>query len=67
MKTSWHSVKEAIVVQSFKKCGISNALDGTEDCIVYEDSEESDVSDCEQLSFINSDTNDDEFLGFPEE
>ena len=51
VKTSWHSVKEEIVVQSFKK---------------YEDSEESDVSDCEQLSFINSDTSDDEFLGFPE-
>uniref|UniRef100_A0A8C8STQ7 HTH CENPB-type domain-containing protein n=1 Tax=Pelusios castaneus TaxID=367368 RepID=A0A8C8STQ7_9SAUR len=60
------SVKEEIVARSFKKCGISNVLDGTEDHIVYEDSEESDISDCEQLSFINSDTSDDEFLGVPE-
>jgi hypothetical protein len=29
-KTSWQSVKEEIVVKSFKKCGIGNALDGTE-------------------------------------
>jgi hypothetical protein len=31
VKTSWQSVKEEIVVKSFKKCCISNALDGTED------------------------------------
>ncbi|XP_078244344.1 uncharacterized protein LOC110070281 isoform X2 [Pogona vitticeps] len=59
VKTSWDSVKEEIVVRSFKKCGISNALDGSEDDIfLYEDSEESDVSDCEQMSFLNSDSSD---------
>ncbi|KAF7247657.1 Allantoicase [Varanus komodoensis] len=65
VKTSWHSGKEEIV-QAFKKCGISNALDGTEDGVLYEDSEESDVSDCEQQSFIISDSSDDEFYGFNE-
>nr|XP_034973330.1 putative zinc finger protein 56 [Zootoca vivipara] len=67
VETSWHAVKEEIVVQSFRKCGISNALDGNEDGIVFEDSEESDVSDCEQLTFINSDSSNDEFLGFTED
>ena len=67
VKTSWHSVKEEIVVQSFKKCGISNALDGNEDGILFEDSEESDDGDCEQLSFLNSDSSTDEFLGFAED
>lgn len=66
VKTSWDSVKEEIVVHSFKKCGISNASDGSEDGILYEDSEESDISDCEQMSFINCDSSGDEFLGFPE-
>jgi hypothetical protein len=32
-------VKDEIVVKSFKKCGISNALDGTEDDVLLEDSE----------------------------
>ncbi|CAI5769472.1 pogo transposable element with KRAB domain [Podarcis lilfordi] len=67
VKTSWHLVKEEIVVQSFRKCGISNALDANEDDILDEDSEESDVSDCEQLNFINSDSGTDEFLGFTED
>ncbi|KAM9316104.1 serotransferrin-B-like [Gastrophryne carolinensis] len=39
MKTSWQSVKNQTIVRSFKKCGISNALDGTEDEIIYEYSE----------------------------
>jgi hypothetical protein len=32
-------VKEETVVKSFKKCGISNALDGTEEDVLFEDSE----------------------------
>jgi hypothetical protein len=31
VKTSWESAKQEIIVKSFKKCGIGNALDGTED------------------------------------
>ena len=60
------AVKDETVVRSFKKCGISNALDGSEDDILYEQSEDSDTSDSEELSFINVDSSD-EFLGFPDD
>jgi hypothetical protein len=30
VKTSWESGKQEIAVKSFKKCGISNALDDTD-------------------------------------
>jgi hypothetical protein len=46
--TSWQLVKEEIVVKSFKKCGINNALDGTED-VLFEDSE-SENSDYSTMS-----------------
>lgn len=38
IKTLWDSVNEDIVIKSFKKCGISNALDGKEDELINEDS-----------------------------
>ena len=44
---------------------VSNALDGSEDDILYEQSEDSDTSDSEELSFINVDSSDKEFLGVP--
>ena len=31
----WNSVKKEVVVKSFKRCGISNAMDGTEDDDIY--------------------------------
>ena len=37
MSTAWKAISESIVVRSFKKCCISNALDGSEDDIVWED------------------------------
>ena len=33
---SWNDVKAPIVIKSFKKCCISNAMDGTEDDILWE-------------------------------
>ena len=39
MKTLWQPVKEETVVKSFKKCGVNNALDGTEDDVLFEDNE----------------------------
>lgn len=36
--TAWEGIKNEIVVKSFKKCGISNNLDGSEDEVIYEDS-----------------------------
>ena len=67
VKTSWQSGKDETVVRSFKKRGISNALDGSEDDILCEQSEDSDTSDSEELSFINVDSSDEEFLGFPDD
>ena len=46
---------------------VSNALDGSEDDTLYEQSEDSDTSDSEELSFINVDSGDEEFLGFPDD
>nr|AHN53440.1 DDE superfamily endonuclease [Nuttalliella namaqua] len=66
VKRSWDSVKEDIVVKSFKKCGISNALDGTEDDVIFDTSEEESVdNDCGDLSILISDSSEEEeFLGF---
>ena len=46
---------------------VSNALDGSEDDILCEQSEDSDTSDSEELSFINVDSSVEEFLGFPDD
>ena len=34
---AWKAAPESIIVRSFKKCSISNALDGSEDDILWED------------------------------
>ena len=39
VKNSWQWVKSETIVKSFKKCGISNVLDGSEDDILYEESD----------------------------
>jgi len=39
VKNSWQQVKSETIVKSLKKCGISNALDGSEDDILYEESD----------------------------
>jgi hypothetical protein len=43
---AWKAIPESIIVRSFKKCCISNALDGSKDDILWKgDVEEKDVSD----------------------
>ena len=37
---AWQEIPTDLVTQSFKSCGISNALDGTEDDAVYEEETE---------------------------
>jgi hypothetical protein len=37
VSAAWKSIPESIIVRSFKKCCISNALDGSEDDILWED------------------------------
>ena len=41
VKESWQELSKEMVERSFKKYGISNALDGTEDDLVWEEEEDS--------------------------
>jgi len=46
VSAAWKAISENIIVRSFKKCYISNALDGSEDDILWEnDCEDKDDSD----------------------
>lgn len=79
VKDAWDSIPSDMIQKSFKKCGISNALDGTEDDAIYqdddEDADEEEISDDlyidttelaqeeMQLLFAN-DESDTEFEGF---
>ena len=46
MLAEWKAILESIIVRSFKKCCISNALDGSEDDTLLEgDGEDKDDSD----------------------
>ena len=55
VKNSWQQVKSETIVKSLKKCGISNALDGSED-ILYEESDASSENNHED-DFSGSDDN----------
>jgi len=37
VSAAWKAIPESIIVRSFKKCCIGNALDGSEDDILWED------------------------------
>jgi hypothetical protein len=37
VSAAWKAIQESIIVRSFKKCCINNALDGSEDDILSED------------------------------
>ena len=39
VKKAWQEIPAELVIRSFKSCGISNALDGTEDDAVTGESE----------------------------
>ena len=46
MSAAWKAIPENTIVRSFKKCCITNALDGSEDDILWEDDgEDKDDSD----------------------
>jgi len=63
VKNSWQRVKSETIEKSFKICGISNALDGSEDDILYEESDASSENNHED----NFGGSDDDFLGFYDE
>ena len=61
VKEAWESISEDIIIKSFKKCGISNALDGTEDEILYEDLIASSTALADRID-PQDETNDDDEL-----
>ena len=63
MKNSCQRVKNETIVKSLKKYGISNALDGSEDDILYEESDASSENNHED-DFSDSG---DDFLGLYDE
>ena len=46
VKEAWADISSDMIVRSFKKCGISNAMDGTEDNMLWEE---------KQINFHNDD------------
>ena len=62
-KNSWQRVKSETIVKSFKKCGILNALDESEDDILYEESDT--LSENNREDDFTGSGND--FLGFYDE
>ena len=71
---AWNGVKPEVIIKSFKKCGISNAMDGTEDNAIFEQSDSSDDNDKELANIAEgltpvdiSDESDEEFNGFYDE
>ncbi|CAG8712782.1 6254_t:CDS:2 [Rhizophagus irregularis] len=58
VKCLWKNLLEEIIICSFKKCDISNELDGSEDDVIYEDIDEiireiQDENEKEELEIIN--------------
>ena len=52
IKEAWAEIPQEMVIKSFKTCGISSALDGTEDDVVYsEETPEVDDEDIEENEF----------------
>jgi len=63
MSATWKAIPESIIFRSFKKCCISNALDGSEDDILWkDDGENKDDSECvtDNDSVMNDDGGSDE-------
>ena len=59
VKDTWQNIPSEMVVRSFKKCGISNAMDGTEDDMLWEDGEIARVDDNDEAAVEEPDIYDD--------
>ena len=62
-KLATEGVKSETIVKSLKKCGISNALEGSEDDILYKETDASSENNHED----DFSGNEDDFLGFYDE
>ena len=62
---AWHEIPREMIVASFLKCGITNNLDGSEDDLVYEPSEDSAAGlDDSAISELFESESESEFEGF---
>lgn len=50
IEEAWDEIKSEIVMKSFKKCGISNAFDGTEDDLLWDDQANDDVNEEDDIN-----------------
>jgi hypothetical protein len=55
VSAAWKAILESIIVRSFKKCCINNALDGSEDDIAWEDNAE-DKDDSDWVESMDNDS-----------
>lgn len=60
---SWNNIVTEGVVKSFKKCGISNAVDGSDDHLLYM-SDSRDDSSGDNVSELSEESSSEEFSGF---
>ena len=68
LQSPYKSVAQPVALQQqISHNSVSSALDCSEDDTLYEQSEDSDTSDSEELSFTNVDSGDGEFSGFPDD
>jgi len=58
VSAAWKTILESNIIKSFKKCCIKNALDGSEDDILWEDNGE-DKDDSDWVTDNNSVMSDD--------
>ena len=56
---AWDEIDPALLIKAFKKCSISNALDGSQDNALYE---EDDDDDSDGNPFADIDNEDEEML-----
>ena len=62
---AWHEIPREMIVGSFLKCGITNNLDGSENDLVYEPSEDSAAElDDSAISELFESDSESEFEGF---
>ena len=56
---AWAEIPKEMIVKSFKKCGISNAMNGSEDDLFEQDEKEEEIDENErEVIDINSDSAD---------
>ena len=64
VKESWQELSKEMVERSFKECGISNALDGTEDDLVWEEEEDDRITPEQWQELFGESDDEEEFHGF---